>query len=223
MRALATPFGVARHEALRWGVCFAVVLLAHGAAALALLRAPETADYGIEAPVVMLELPESLVTSIAPPTEMAPGPKEEESEATPPPKEETKPLEQEAEVALPMPEPPKPEPPQEEKQATAPAASKAVPKSVTQWQSELAAHIERFKRYPAEARTRGDQGLVRVTFTIDRDGWVRASRIVQGSGSPELDHEALAMLARAQPVPRPPNRVPLSELSFTVPVRFNIR
>ena len=111
MTGLATSSKFSRNDALRWSICFTVVLLAHGAAALALLNAPEVSDYGVDTPVVMLELPESLVTQAAPPTEMAPGPKEEESEATPPPKEDTKPPEPVAEVALPMPESPKPEPP----------------------------------------------------------------------------------------------------------------
>jgi periplasmic protein TonB len=223
MRAFATSLGNARHEAARWSICFTVVLLAHGAGALALLSAPEMSDYGVETPVVMLELPESLVTQAAPPTELAPGPKEEESEATPPPKEETKPPEQVAEVALPMPEPPKPEPPQEEKQATAPPPSRAVPKSATRWQSELAAHIERFKRYPSEARSRGEQGIAKVAFTIDHEGHLLASRIVESSGSSALDHATLDMLARAQPMPKPPDEMKDRELSFMVPVRFNIR
>jgi periplasmic protein TonB len=218
----AMPPGMPRREAARWSICFAVVIAAHGAAALALLLDPSSdSDFGVDAPIVTIELPESLVMSAIPPTDLAPGPKEEESEATPPPKEETKPPEPEAEVALP--EPPKPEPPQVQKQATAPPAAAPSAAVVHNWESELVAHIERFKRYPAEARARGEQGLARVAFTIDRDGWVRSTRIVQSSGTPELDQEALAMLTRAQPVPRPPNRVPVSELSFTVPVRFNIR
>jgi periplasmic protein TonB len=52
---------------------------------------------------------------------------------------------------------------------------------------------------------------------------VRASRIVQSSGSPTLDAETLAMLNRAQPMPRPPTQIPNSELSFVVPVRFSIK
>ena len=43
------------------------------------------------------------------------------------------------------------------------------------------------------------------------------------SFSPELDQESLAMLNRAQPMPKPPSQVQTSELSFVVPVRFNIR
>jgi protein TonB len=218
----ATPFGLGRREALRWGICFTVVLAAHcGAAALALLSVPEASDVGVDSPVVMLDLPESLMTQVAPPTDAAPGPMEEESIATPPPKEETKPPEQLAEVALPMPEPPKPEPPQEQRQATAPQASKAVPRSVVRWESELAAHIERFKRYPPEARSRGDQGIAKVAFTIDHDGHLLTSRIVQSSGVPSLDQETLAMLARAQPMPAPPGD--MKELSFEVPIRFNLR
>jgi protein TonB len=222
MSALAISFGMPHHEARRWGICFAVVMAAHTAAALGLLLSPSLdSEFGVDVPVVTIELPESFLSSATPPTDLAPGPKEEESEATPPPKQETKPPEPETQVALP--EPPKPEPPQEAKQATAPPAAVPSAAIIHRWESELVAHIERFKRYPAEARARGDQGLARVTFTIDHDGWVRASRVVQSSGSVELDHEALAMLARAQPVPRPPNRVPSSGLSFTVPVRFNIR
>jgi protein TonB len=122
-----------------------------------------------------------------------------------------------------LPEPPKPEPPQEQKQATAPPAALPSVAAVHRWESELVAHIERFKRYPAEARAHGEQGLARVAFTVDRDGKVRASRIVQSSGSSDLDQEALAMLTRAQPVPRPPDRVSGREFSFAIPVRFNIR
>jgi protein TonB len=221
--SMLVPFGIPRRDATRWSICFAVVIVAHGAAALSLLlNVSPDSDFGVDAPIVTIELPESLLTAATPPTDLAPGPKEEESEATPPPKEETKPPEPEAQVALP--EPPKPEPPQEQKQATAPPAAVPSAAASRRWESELVAHIERFKRYPAEARARGDQGLARVAFTIDRDGWVRDSRIVQSSGSSELDHEALAMLARAQPMPRPPSdRVSGRELSFAIPIRFNIR
>jgi periplasmic protein TonB len=222
MTALAMPFAMPRGDAVRWGICFAVAIAAHGAVALALLLdRPAESEFGVDAPVVMLDLPESFAASALPPTDLAPGPKEEESEATPPPKEEAKPPETQAEVALP--EPPKPEPPQVEKQATAPPASAPSAAVVHNWESLLVAHIDRFKRYPVEARERGEQGMVRVAFAIDRDGWVRSSRIVQSSGSSDLDQAALAMLARAQPMPRPPDRIPTRELSFLVPIKFTIR
>jgi protein TonB len=224
MNAVALPFGTARSDALRWCICFFVVITAHAAVAISFVLKPSADDdFGIDAPVVMLELPESFVVSTAPPTDLAPGPMQDESEATPPPKEETRPPEPQAEIALPEPQPPKPEPPQEQKQATAPPAAAPSVAVLRRWETELMAHIERFKRYPPAARSRGDQGLARVAFTIDGNGRVQGSRIVQSSGSPELDQEALAMLTRAQPVPRPPSRALTDEMSFTIPVRFNIR
>jgi protein TonB len=239
MTSLATAFENPRRDAIRWSVCFAVVIAAHGAAALALLRnAPSDSDFDAGAPVVMIELPEAPAAFATPPTELAPGPTEPETEQAPPPKEETKPPEEVAEVALPEPEPPRPEPLAEQKPPTAmpsvsmvptmpapPVAGAAVEPSaaVHRWESALVAHIERFKRYPAEARARGQHGLARVAFTIDRDGWVRESRILETSGSLELDRESLAMLARAQPMPKPPSQVQTGELSFVVPIRFNIR
>jgi len=95
--------------------------------------------------------------------------------------------------------------------------------SVTRWESLLAAHIEHFKRYPTEARSRGEQGTAKVAFTIDHEGRLLGSRIVQTSGSTALDQETLAMLTRAQPMPRPPDHVSNADLTFIVPVRFNIR
>jgi len=239
MTWLALSFESSGRGALRWGMCFAVVAAVHGAAAMALLHhALSDSDFDAGVPVVMIELPEAPAAFTTPPTELAPGPTEPETEQTPPPKEETKPPEEIAEVALPEPEPPKPEPPAEEKPPTAvpsvamvpaiplpPVAGAAVEPSaaVRRWESGLVAHIERFKRYPPEARARGQQGAARVAFTIDRDGWVRERRIAETSGSPELDRECLAMLARAQPLPKPPSQVQTSELSFVVPVKFNIK
>jgi protein TonB len=238
MTALTAPAGRPHHDAFRWAVCFAAVVAAHGGVAMALLRdAPEDSGFNAGAPVVMMELPEAPAVLSNPPTELPPGPPEPESEKTPPPKEETKPPEEMAVVALPEPEPPKPEPPAEERQATAlpstvavatPAPSAAgaevVPSvTVRRWESALVAHIERFKRYPAEARARGDRGYAKVAFRIDRDGRVLESRIVESSGSPDLDRESLAMLIRAQPMPRPPGEVQTVDLAFVVPVRFNFK
>jgi periplasmic protein TonB len=229
-----------RKDAARWIVCGAIVLIAHGMGVLALLSSFESSsDFDAGAPVVMLELPEIAAAPAIPPNDLAPGPPQPETEPTPPPKEETKPRETEAEVALPPPEPPKAQPPEDERpptstpsaeippsQAAPPTAGTAVQKlriDAFRWQTALAAHIERFKRYPAKARSSGEQGIATVAFTIDRQGRLLTSRIVQSSGSPMLDQETLAMLDRAQPMPAPPSDIPDNKLSFIVPVRFNIR
>jgi protein TonB len=197
-----------REEIVRWAICLTVVLLAHGLVGLVLRQSVAASDFGADLPVVMLELPD------------LPPPAVEEQKPEPPTPEEVKPPEPEPEVVMPTPEPP---PPVEEK-VTAPPPVPQVPlKLVATWQGRLAAHIERFRRYPAEARERGEQGLAKVAFTIDHEGHLLASHIVQSSGSPTLDQETLAMLTRAQPMPAPPEGTPDSALSFIVPVRFNIR
>jgi periplasmic protein TonB len=229
---------LSRTEAVRWTVCFTVVVAAHALAALSLFPTLEASEFEAGAPVIMLELPAAPAAPSTPPSDLAPGPPEEQSDPTPPPKEETKPIEQEAEVALPTPEPPKPEPPVEQHEATAapsvelppsaaapptPGAAVQTPASFIRWQSALAAHLERFKRYPTAARARREQGIATVAFTIDHEGHLVNSRIVQSSGSSVLDEETLGMLARAQPMPKPPGNAPDTALSFVVPVRFNIR
>jgi protein TonB len=65
--------------------------------------------------------------------------------------------------------------------------------------------------------------LGKVAFSIDHEGHLLSSRIVQSTGSSSLDQEALAMLARADPMPKPPDGAPDSALSLIVPVRFFIR
>ena len=229
-----------RKDTRRWITCGVIVLIAHGIGALALLSSFETSsDFDAGAPVVMLELPEIAAAPAIPPNDLAPGPPQLETEPTPPTEEETKPRETESEAALPTPEPPKLQPREDATPPTAPPSAEIPPSQAApptagaavrklridalRWQTALAAHIERFKRYPAKARSNGEQGIATVAFTIDRQGRLLTSRIVQSSGSPMLDQETLAMLARAQPMPAPPTDIPDNKLFFVVPVRFNIR
>jgi TonB family protein len=88
----------------------------------------------------------------------------------------------------------------------------------TTWQKELVAHLDHHKRYPAD---RSDVSVrIMVSFEIDRTGHIISSSIVQGSGYPEFDQAALAMLKRSDPVPAPPPLVADEGLTFTLPVVF---
>ncbi len=109
--------------------------------------------------------------------------------------------------------------------AAAPNAgvSSSARATAASWRSRLLAHLNRNKRYPGEARARGEQGQPRVAFTIDRSGRVLGARLVGGSGSGTLDEEALAMVRRASPFPPPPPEVAGGPFTFTVPVNFSMR
>ncbi|NBB64654.1 TonB family protein [Pseudomonas sp. ODNR1LW] len=88
--------------------------------------------------------------------------------------------------------------------------------------ARVRAHLEAHKIYPRGARRLRQTGVVTVRFVIDREGRVISSRIVSGSGVPALDEEAMAMLTRASPVPRPPAGVPGARIEMRTPVEFSL-
>jgi protein TonB len=198
-----------RRELVRWLACGVVVVFAHAGIAAALIewREPiEEGEIGIDAIVVEFQ-PEQVQTDPTPPVERV----EEKEEPLP---------EQQSEAMLaPKPEP-LPEPPHEEVPfvPVRPQQARAV---VATWQSQIVTILEHNKRYPSQARTRGEQGVTRLAFRIDGQGRLLSSRIVASSGSSALDAETLALVQRAQPFPPPPPELAGNEM--TVPVSFNIR
>ena len=84
-------------------------------------------------------------------------------------------------------------------------------------------HLLRFYNYPAGARSKSEEGVVVVSFTISRQGRLVSHRIAKSSGFAELDTEALATLERAQPFPPPPPGLNDAQFAFTLPMRYNIR
>ena len=84
----------------------------------------------------------------------------------------------------------------------------------------VAAHLARHKQYPAEARSRGDQGTGTVSFALDGGGRVTRVALGRGTGFATLDQELQAMVRRASPFPAPPDG---RAMSFTVPVTFRFQ
>jgi periplasmic protein TonB len=199
-----------RRELIRWLVCGAVVLFAHAGIAAALIewREPiEEGEVGTDAIVVEFQ-PEQIQTDPTPePVEKV----EQKEEPLP---------EQQSEAMLPPKPEPQPEPPHEEVPAVAPRPVQARATVMT-WRNQIVTILERHKRYPSEARARGEQGVTRLAFSIDGQGHLLSSRIAASSGSAALDAETLALVRRAQPFPPPPPELAGSEM--TVPVSFNIR
>ncbi len=82
------------------------------------------------------------------------------------------------------------------------------------------AHLQRFKRMPADAQRNHSQGTATVSFVVDGSGRVGAVRLVRASGIPSLDQEALAWPRRASPFPPPPGGRPVP---ITAPLAFTFR
>jgi periplasmic protein TonB len=89
------------------------------------------------------------------------------------------------------------------------------------WQKELAAHLDRHKRYPNDRASQAAE--IVLGFELDPSGRVLSVRVVRSSGDRSFDDAALAMMRRADPVPAPPPRVADSGLSFTLPIAFRAK
>jgi periplasmic protein TonB len=89
------------------------------------------------------------------------------------------------------------------------------------WQKELAAHLNKYKRYPQDRSTQSAEVL--VSFVLDRTGHVASAQIVRGSGDSSFDAAALEMLRRADPVPAPPPLIADEGLTFSLPVHFQMK
>lgn len=221
-----------------------------GAAAL-LAKWNESSDLVANSPVVMIDLAPAAVAPETTPNDMPPDQVASRAEEPEPEPEPIKPIEkvelpppevQKPDVVLPPPPPkvvekPKEKPVKKKKSLAAapsaapqradhaaapmPGASARDSNALPNWRSQLVARLERYKRYPSEAR--GDTGITQVAFRVDRSGGVHNVRIARSSGSSLLDRETLALLDRAQPMPAPPSDVSDSELSVVAPVRYNAR
>lgn len=84
-------------------------------------------------------------------------------------------------------------------------------------------HLQQYKRYPAGAQSRGEEGVVELSFTVDRTGHVLNREIVRSSGHRDLDNEVMSMIERAQPLPPFPASMPQARLDLTVPIRFSLQ
>jgi protein TonB len=79
------------------------------------------------------------------------------------------------------------------------------------------------KEYPAEAREAGQEGQVRVSFSIRRDGQPEQVRVAQSSGHTNLDEAATATIRRAAPFLPYPTSVTASAIRVTVTVTFRLK
>jgi len=243
--------GLQNHN-LRWGSSFIFVTAVYAGLSLLALAWPTTIEPPTSAPMAAMtvELAPLPAAPEATPQVAQPGPVQEEKLAEPLPEPEIEPLAEipiieKAEAVL----PPKPEPIEEQPKhiekiveqeelappsivapvddiAAAPAEG-AVSLTPSQapitWQSVLLHHLEKHKRYPRQARRRGQEAVVYVRVTINRDGKVIASQLSKACPYRTLNRETLALITRAQPLPPPPTEVSGETIEFVVPVAFSLK
>ncbi|MDR1084266.1 MAG: energy transducer TonB [Deltaproteobacteria bacterium] len=97
------------------------------------------------------------------------------------------------------------------------------PDALAAYKTRIQRRLERSKKYPPMARSNRIEGVVYVTFTINKDGRVVNSSISRSSGFPVLDDEAMGLLRRVNPLPSIPDEVHASVVTLTAPLQFKIR
>jgi periplasmic protein TonB len=100
------------------------------------------------------------------------------------------------------------------------AQAAAGSQNANDYAAELLAWLNRHKRYPPEARAQNMEGQAVLWLTLQPDGTISGFRI-ESTGSPLLDEAVRGMVKRADPVPPPPENLPVR--TFRVPVIFKIK
>jgi protein TonB len=221
-------------DLLRWGAAAAIVLAVYAGAFAYVFSWRQPPEIGDDADVVTLELAPIDSKPDAQASDVAPAPETMiESKALPEPQKEKPPDEvklqrppDEAPAADPI---PVAKPPQQAEETPPPAPYTAqqvkggAPAIEASWQTSLVRQLQRHKRYPAQAQSRDEEGVVLLSFSVDRTGHVLAHRIAKSSGYADLDDEVMAMIMRAEPLPPFPPSMPQARLDLTVPIRFSLR
>ncbi|WEK45149.1 MAG: energy transducer TonB [Candidatus Andeanibacterium colombiense] len=117
-----------------------------------------------------------------------------------------------------------PAPPKDKSEAPVEGSNAAPPSDAAQaWEGQLLARLERNKRYPAQAQSAGQQGVVYLRLVMDRKGRMISSSIKTGSGFSVLDSETLALAKRASPYPVPPASVVGDQIVRVVPIQYFVK
>ena len=94
--------------------------------------------------------------------------------------------------------------------------------NASSYRMQVAAHLQRYKSYPAGARSAGIRGFAVVRFSLTANGSVISASLARGSGSADLDQSAVAMVRRASPFPPIPSALGVSRMDFSAPIRFDL-
>ncbi|GAM06650.1 TonB family protein [Novosphingobium sp. MBES04] len=131
------------------------------------------------------------------------------------------------ERAVSVPAPPAPAPASRStgsgKRGDGPGTSAKARKAQADYFAMIAAHLQRKKSYPTEAKKARQQGTVTVRFTVARDGSVSAVSIKTSSGHDLLDGATLDLLRRVAPLPRMPSSMERDSVTLALPIDYSLR
>src|ERR1700742_3131435 len=99
-----------------------------------------------------------------------------------------------------------------------PGIGKDKLKLTANWGRKISAYFELHKRYPPD---KSKNATVKVSLVISRLGKIISAAVAESSGDPVFDDEALAMIHRSDPVPKPVAGLTDDEFAFSLDVKFS--
>ncbi|MGH1441742.1 MAG: TonB family protein [Cellvibrionaceae bacterium] len=102
--------------------------------------------------------------------------------------------------------------------------AKAKPEIQSSYENNLVAWLQRYKRYPSIAKRKGQQDIIELKITIDREGNVLSQNIIKASIYQSLNKATIRMIKKASPLPPVPKEIQNNKTRFTfiVPVVFKL-
>ncbi len=94
---------------------------------------------------------------------------------------------------------------------------------VKDWQKKIVKKIVKSHIYPRAAIAREIEGRARVRVTIDRSGKILTFDVTEPTGKSQLDKVIPKMMKKMDPLPAPPDDVPDSNLTFTIPISWRLQ
>lgn len=98
-------------------------------------------------------------------------------------------------------------------------------KQIQNYQAVLMAHLLKFQRYPKEALINKQEGKVNIKVSIDELGNVTSKNIKKLCPHSILNNEAINLITRASPLPKPPQEIlkNSNQITFILPINYNIK
>lgn len=98
-------------------------------------------------------------------------------------------------------------------------------KQIQSYQALLMAHLLKFQKYPQQALLEKQEGKVSIKVMINENGNVILKDIKRYSSYAILNNEALDLVTRASPLPKPPKEMLKNsdKITFILPINYNIK
>jgi protein TonB len=96
--------------------------------------------------------------------------------------------------------------------------------ALADYKGRIRSRIEKCKEYPYQARRQEQEGLVRVRFTLGKNGFLAAEPVLaRNCRHARLNAAALEAVRKAQPYPPFPPQIQEETMSFTVDLVFSLK